>query len=397
MKFYKILIFTCLFAFTTIHANAIEVSPQSQVSIITCGPGDELYSIFGHTAVRIYDTTSGMDLVFNYGTFDFRTEGFYIKFVRGKLDYMLDVSSFKDFIEVYLQEDRSVTEQVLDLSLSEKQALYNFLENNYKGNNRYYKYDFFFDNCTTRVRDLLTTVLGDKLVWNQKVTLEDKTFRKTLDDYITSMPWVKFGFYLGLGSVTDKNPNFYEAMFLPDKFQKGLEYGNIQGRTIYKPLVNKTINIYKAQVVRTASTSFVTPDWIFGALLLLVIVLSYLQFKNGLQPYWLDLWLWTNASLAGILVLFLWLGTDHKATANNMNFIWANPLCLLALGTIVNKKMGNFKIKIQYIILLLNFNLAIFSVIFFQSFHPAFVMIMLMLSIRAATNIWSMKKFALTR
>jgi hypothetical protein len=95
--------------------------------------------------------------------------------------------------------------------------------------------------------------------------------------------------------------------------------------------------------------------------------------------------------------LFLWLGTDHKATANNMNFIWANPLCLLALGTIVNKKMGDFKIKIQYIILLLNFNLAIFSVMFFQSFHPAFVMIMLMLSIRAATNIWSMKKFALTR
>ena len=392
MKFYNKCILVCFLAMITLHAKAIDLSPQSQVSIITCGPGDELYSIFGHSAVRIYDTTSGMDLVFNYGTFDFRTEGFYIKFVRGKLDYMLDVSSFKDFINVYLAEDRDVKEQVLDLTLSEKQSVFQFLENNYKGKNKYYKYDFFFDNCTSRVRDLLSTVLGDRLVWNQKVNVDDKTFRKTLDDYIVTMPWVKFGFYLGLGSVTDRNPTFYEAMFLPDKLFKGLELANIQGRTMYKPLVIKTNVLYTADAKRAENIPFVTPDLIFGLLLVLVLVMSYWQLKNGTQPYWLDMWLWTNAALAGILVLFLWFGTDHKATVNNMNFLWANPLGLLALGTLVNKKVSAFKLKIQYMILILNFNLAIGSLFFFQSFHPAFVMIMLMLSVRAAVNIWSIKK-----
>jgi hypothetical protein len=396
MKFYTQFILACLFAIITFNAKAIDLSPQSQVSIITCGPGDELYSIFGHSAIRIYDTTSGMDLVFNYGTFDFRTEGFYIKFVRGKLDYMLDVSSFKDFINVYLAENRDVKEQVLDLTLSEKQSIYVFLEQNYKGKNKYYKYDFFFDNCTSRVRDLLSKVLGDRLVWNQKVNVEDKTFRKILDDYIVTMPWVKFGFYLGLGSVTDRNPNFFEAMFLPDKLFKGLEFANIQGRTMYKPLVFKTNILYTTDAKRADNIPFVTPDLIFGLLLLLVLGMSYWQLKKGTQPYWLDMWLWTNTALAGVLVLFLWLGTDHKATVNNMNFLWANPLGLLALGTLVNKKVSDLKLKIQYMILLLNFNLAICSLFFFQSFHPAFVMIMVMLSVRAAVNIWSIKKASAT-
>jgi hypothetical protein len=234
------------------------------------------------------------------------------------------------------------------------------------------------------------------LVWNQKVNVEDKTFRKILDDYIVTMPWVKFGFYLGLGSVTDRNPNFFEAMFLPDKLFKGLEFANIQGRTMYKPLVFKTNILYTTDAKRADNIPFVTPDLIFGLLLLLVLGMSYWQLKKGTQPYWLDMWLWTNTALAGVLVLFLWLGTDHKATVNNMNFLWANPLGLLALGTLVNKKVSDLKLKIQYMILLLNFNLAICSLFFFQSFHPAFVMIMVMLSVRAAVNIWSIKKASAT-
>ena len=394
MKLLYRLILVCLTTFTSIHANALKLNPEAQVSILTCGQGDELYSIFGHTAIRIFDTTSGMDLVFNYGTFDFETEGFYVKFVRGKLDYMLAVSSFQDFMNEYMQDDRHVIEQVLDLTYSEKQAVYNFLENNYKGANKYYKYDFFFDNCTTRVRDLLSKILGDKLIWNQKINTK-KTFRKNLDDYIVSMPWVKFGFYLGLGSVTDRVPTFYEAMFLPDKLQKGLEYANIQGRTVYKPLVMKTLTMYESQTKRPGPAPILTPEIIFGALLLLVIALSYWQFKKGIQPYWLDMWLWTSAALAGLLVLFLWVGTDHKATVANYNFLWACPVYLLALGTLVSVKVSAFKIKIQYFIVIVNFNLVLISPFFFQSFHPAFICIMLMLTVRAASNIWSIKKAGL--
>jgi hypothetical protein len=391
MKLFKLLIIVLLYI-SSIKVEAVDLSTKTQVSILTCGKGDELYSIFGHTAVRIYDSTSGMDLVFNYGTFDFETEGFYVKFVRGKLDYMLSVSSFKDFLDTYIQEDRSVSEQILDLTFNEKQAVFDYLENNYKGKNKYYKYDFFFDNCTTRIRDLLSTVLKDKLVWDQKVNLDNKTFREVLDDYIVTMPWVKFGFYLGLGSVTDRNPNFYEAMFLPDKLENGLALANVQGRTKFNPLVSKTLNINSVQNARVEQVSYTTPDIIFSLLLIVVLILSYLQIKKGYQPYWLDLYLWTNTSLAGILVLFLWFFTDHKATANNFNFLWANPIAFLAIGTILNKTVSSFKLKLQYILLIINLNLFLFSPFFFQNFHNSFLLIMLSLSIRAGVNIWSIKK-----
>lgn len=395
MKFCKQSILAFLFSIIVFNSNAVQLSPQSQVSILTCGSGGELYSIFGHTAVRIYDSTTHMDLVFNYGTFDFRTEGFYVKFVRGKLDYMLSVSSFQDFINTYLEEDRSVAEQVLNLSYSEKQAIMDYLEHNYKGNNKYYKYDFFLDNCTSRVRDLLNKVLGHKLIWNKKANNDHFTFRKLLDPYIVTMPWVKFGFYLGLGSVTDKVPNYLETMFLPTRLHKGLELANIQSKTSINPLVSKTISIYESTGKNADSAPLITPEIVFGLLLILTIVLSYIQFSKGTQPYWFDLWLWTNTALAGFLVLFLWLFTDHKATANNFNFLWANPLWLLAIGTLVNKYVSKFKLNVQYLMIIVNFNLVIFSFMFIQSFHPAFVLIMLMLSIRAASNIWSIKRLSL--
>lgn len=390
MNFIKKLLLSISFLGLVTVSKAVELSTQAQVSILTCGPGGELYSIFGHTAVRVQDPNTGMDLVFNYGTFDFNTEGFYVKFVRGKLDYMLSASSFNDFIETYKQEDRSVSEQVLLLTFSEKQAVMNFLEQNYKGNNKYYKYDFFYDNCTTRVRDLLSKVLGKSVVWNEKLNVE-KSFRTSLDEYIVSMPWVKFGFYLGLGSVTDRKPTYFEAMFLPDRLQLGLEMASIQGKTSYKPLVGKVNLIYKSTNTTIISKPIITPELIFGFLLLLTIGLSFIQNKNGTQSYWFDNWLYGNTAIAGILVLFLWFGTDHKATANNMNFLWANPLWLLSIGTIITPKLSKFKINMQYLIIIITFNLAIFSPMFFQSFHPAFILIMLMLSIRAASNIWSLK------
>ena len=301
--------------------------------------------------------------------------------------------SFQDFIDVYIEEDRTVSEQVLNLTFSEKQAIVDFLEENYKGQNKYYKYDFFFDNCTSRVRDLLSKVLSDKLVWNQKANENNLTFRKSLDPYIITMPWVKFGFYLGLGNVTDRIPNYFEAMFLPSRLEKGLALANIQGRTVNKPLVSKTISIYNSLNKEASVEPFVTPELVFGLILILALILSYFQFKNQIQPYWFDLWLWTNTGLAGILVLFLWFGTDHKATANNMNFIWSNPLWLFALGTIVSSKINKYKIVIQYLMFIICFNLVLFSPFFPQSFHHSFILIMLILAIRSAMNIWSIKKF----
>jgi hypothetical protein len=127
-------------------------SSHIRISLLTCTPGDELYSTFGHSALRVTDSSSVSDIVFNYGTFNFDDPGFYIKFIRGKLLYYVSTADFPDFKEEYQNTNRGMTEQVLNLSAPEKLALMHFVYNNAKEQNRYYQYDFFLDNCTTRLR-----------------------------------------------------------------------------------------------------------------------------------------------------------------------------------------------------------------------------------------------------
>ncbi len=136
------------------------LSDQARVSVITCGPGDQIYSVFGHTALRIVDPMHRIDRVYNYGTFDFNTPNFYLKFARGDLAYFLSVTSFDQFVYAYQLENRSLSEQVLRLNGAQVQALYNRVEANLRPDQMYYRYQFFADNCTTRIYDLLAQSLG---------------------------------------------------------------------------------------------------------------------------------------------------------------------------------------------------------------------------------------------
>ena len=136
------------------------LSDNAKVSVLTCGKGNELYSLYGHTAVRISDPSSGLDMVYNYGTFDFSTPNFGLKFVKGDLQYFVSTSSFRDFLENYDYEQRSVLEQVLDLPQSKKQELFDRLNRVLSSSERYYTYKFIDRNCTTKVADLLNELLG---------------------------------------------------------------------------------------------------------------------------------------------------------------------------------------------------------------------------------------------
>jgi hypothetical protein len=149
-------IFSILFLVTTYQAIAQkqQLSDQAVISLITADPGEELYSLFGHSAIRVKDTVNNQDLVFNYGTFNFNTPNFYMKFTRGKLLYMLSIQQFDRFKRSYEYEKRDLKEQILNLTQDQKQAIFQFLLWNYQPENRYYKYDFFFDNCATRIRDV---------------------------------------------------------------------------------------------------------------------------------------------------------------------------------------------------------------------------------------------------
>ena len=199
-----------------LQAQYVPLSEAAKVSILTMGPGDNLYDKFGHSAFRIEDPTRGFDAVYNYGVYDFDTPNFYTKFAQGKLLYKLEGVNSQPFIDHYIAQNRWIKQQELDLSYSEKQELFTFLNNNLKPENKYYKYDFFYDNCATKIRDVLVNVLGDDIIYTADFTSEDKTFRELIQQNVHWNTWGSVGMDVAIGAVTDKKATTWQYQFLPD-------------------------------------------------------------------------------------------------------------------------------------------------------------------------------------
>ena len=177
--------------FLWLPGKALVVTDNTEISVLTCSPGNELYSLFGHTAIRVECPENGVDVVFNYGTFDFHTEHFYLKYARGLLPYQLSVASYDSFIRSYVFDNRSVRSQRLLLDAAQKQRLVDLLAENYQPANRTYLYNFLYDNCSTRVRDIIEACAGNAIQWH--VPDAHKSFWNLLDEYLVRMPWVKWG------------------------------------------------------------------------------------------------------------------------------------------------------------------------------------------------------------
>ncbi|MBL4724907.1 MAG: DUF4105 domain-containing protein [Lutibacter sp.] len=205
-----------LFLFSTQLSAQLNVSKKASISVITCGPGTELYSTFGHSALRVYDPINGLDKIYNYGTFNFNAPNFYMNFAKGKLTYELSTSSFSWFLRIYQYENRWVKSQVLNLNQTDVQKVFDFLENNAKLENKAYQYDFFYDNCSTKIEEVITTVLGDKVSFSNSHITISKSHRDLIDDYTKNQKWGKFGIDLALGSVIDDNATKDDYKFLPD-------------------------------------------------------------------------------------------------------------------------------------------------------------------------------------
>lgn len=308
-------------------------SSHMRVSLLTCTPGDELYSTFGHTAIRIVDTSSQLDLVFNYGTFDFDDPGFYSKFVRGSLFYFLSVENFEDFKNAYFYTNRGITEQVLNFSAEEKIKIHDYLYENSKDENKYYQYDFLFDNCTSRVRDLIFTIKKNKTPL-KPVTPSGYTFRNGIHEYLdkNEKEWSKLGIDILLGSPTDKIATTNETLFLPDNLMKEMNVLDSTDNSI-----SSTSNLYDLPAVEKKKTG-VTPTQLFSFLLILAFGLSFNKhqkittFVSGLDGL-----LFFTTGLIGCVLIFMWTSTEHEMCKNNYNLLWALPTNLI-LSFIRNKK-----------------------------------------------------------
>jgi hypothetical protein len=310
-------------------------SCQVRISLLTCSPGAELYSTFGHTALRVEDLVNGTDLVYNYGTFDFSPD-FYSKFIRGKLLYYLSVEEFESFMYAYRLESRSVQEQVLQLSCSEKQKLVTALNTNAKDENRYYRYDFLFDNCTTRAGLIVEKNAAATVTYKNILSEHKPSFRDLIHSYLDKghQPWSKLGIDILLGVKLDRKVSNKEAMFLPDYLLKGFDSAFING----KPLVSPP-RLILSMPSALGDNSIFTPFVAFSILLLLVGILSLLKAKWAVISLSVfDFLFFFILGLAGLLLLFMWFGTDHIVCRNNYNLLWALPFHVIAAFFIGSKK-----------------------------------------------------------
>jgi hypothetical protein len=321
-------VLTILFIVITLSVEAqlnsfpyCKLSDSSEISLLTVAPGKDLYSAFGHSGIRVKDVKNNLDIVYNYGTFDFNQPDFYLNFINGKMLYMLSINRFEDFLRVYNNENRSIKEQELNLAIADKLKIFAFLNNNALPQNRNYLYDFFWDNCATRLRDVFEITLGSRFKVNANDTVfqKNKTLHDMLRLYLDNRPWVNYAFDLILGMPCEVIATPRDQTFLPDYLSKYFDCATLDG----KSLVIKKINIsdYNIPELKTAFS----PLSVNLIVLILAIIIWYIERKRKIHLYVFDFILFFVVGLLGTSFFCLWLFTTHYSVPENLNLIWLVP------------------------------------------------------------------------
>jgi len=380
--------FASLLVWVSAVASSQHLTESSKISLLTISPGKELYSTFGHSAIRVQDTLLGFDSVFNYGTFDFDTPNFYVKFTQGKLLYILSISHFDNFMKYYRFENRSVVEQELNLNIDQRRKLFKSLMDNYKPKNRYYKYDFFFDNCATRIRDILPAAFGDDFQYHYPESWQQGslTFRNLIDLYLTHHHWSDFGIDLALGLPTDAIAGPSDYMFLPDYLHDGFESATISTQGEIKPLVTSS-KLILPRIDTPPEVFYLTPLKLCWALFVLTALVTLYGYRKQKRFLWYDMIYFSILGLVGWVVFLLDHATDHIATKDNLNVLWAVPLHL-PLFLLSSKIAWKFFRYYVWICLIIDLIIILTWVVFPQNYHIAFVPLILSMIIRYAFMIY---------
>ncbi|MBM6712631.1 DUF4105 domain-containing protein [Phocaeicola coprocola] len=334
------------FIFCLFMGVAFSVQSQStdsiRFSLLTCAPGTEIYSLFGHTAIRYENYTRRIDVVFNYGMFSFNTPNFIFRFVAGETDYQLGITPYSYFEAEYAMRGSSVYQQVLNLTQSEKERLLTILENNYLPENRIYRYNYFYDNCTTRARDKIEECIEGKVVYPD--SLSSKSYRSIVHEFTAGSPWDEFGIDLCLGAEADKEINKRQQMFSPFymKYYASNAYIVDAGGT-RRPLIldeTKIVDVEPEEV----QPGFILSPLMCGALFLaLCVVMAWGQWKTQRIWWGWDIVLYGLQGLAGCIIAFLFFFSVHPTVGSNWLLILFNPIPLLYLPFMVYKAVKRKK------------------------------------------------------
>lgn len=310
-----------------------------QFSLLTCAPGELVYELFGHTAIRCRNFTKGTDLVYNYGMFDFDTPNFVMRFVRGETDYMLGVVPFEYFEREYAFRGSAVKEQVLALEEYETHWLDTLLRDNYLPENRVYRYNYFYDNCTSRARDQIEMALNGDVMYPPGV--KGATFRAWVHQYTKNHPWTDFGISLCLGAEADRPISSRLQMFLPDNLRQAMNHATVHGvgEIPVRKLVKSEIEILPSMKdgVEESGAFPLTPMQTALVLLALVVLCSWWEWKHCRVWWGVDVLLFLVQGLAGCLIAFLFFFSVHPTVGSNYLLIIFNPLPLIGLPWMINR------------------------------------------------------------
>ena len=373
--------FLLIYFFTPVQSQ-VSLTPNAEITLLTCDPGAQLYSTYGHTCFRVFDPENGLDDVYNYGTFDFETPGFYRKFVQGKLNYILSIGDYQAFRRWYMANHRTVYEQLLLITPEEKQSFYEFLFVNSQPENREYLYDYFFKNCSSVPRDILFDQLGDSFIPDSTLHEPgDQTFRELIHEKLIRLPWPQFGIDLILGMKIDRKATPYEKMFLPEHLMDFVSRSrrSIKGKEI--PLAHPAQEIVFGEPL--SPYKGILPIHVTWAFFGVVMLISLWQFIRKKQNRWIDILLFFIAGLAGFIMLVMWIGTDHSTATHNLNLLWALPTHLIAAIFLLKSPLSEGVRTYFFVAAILHGLFLVGHGLLPQQFHPAIVPLICALLLRS--------------
>ena len=349
-------------------------------SIITIGPyQNELYSAFGHSGVRYQNFEQGLDIFYNYGIFDFNQPNFYSNYVKGKLTYMVGKNQYSFSERYYSTQKRYIKEQFLNLSSEEKFFLLDYLENNVKKENRFYPYNYIFNNCSTKIRDVLELAVGEKLKFNDAPV--NLSYRVLIDRYLDNYGWADIGIDICLGTKIDDKSSNYNAMFLPEYLFSSLENATVgDKKLVFETRIN---NLDRDQII---SRGILSPKIVFSIFLIISLYFSFKQIKYNNKFIYFDSLLFFLSGMVGILILFLWFFTDHIST-NNLNILWAFPLNILAPFFIIKRTDSRFLNNYMILSSFMTFLILLMWLFYPEYFNNNIMIFVLVIFMRSLTNV----------
>lgn len=333
------ILYSCLIALSVVVGHAATMD-SVRVSLLTCAPGSEIYALFGHSAIRYENPEKNQDWVFNYGMFNFREPNFVMRFVKGETDYQLGVIPYPYFEAEYAMRGSSVYQQVLNLTDTEKIKLIRLLEENYLPANRVYRYNYFYDNCTTRARDKIEESIMGKVIYPENKNVV--SYRDILHEFTAGSEWSEFGIDLCLGSEADEPIDERKQMFAPFYMLEAARGAMIQRADTIVPLVYEEFKIVDAEL--DDEPAFPLSPMICALLLLMVtIALTLWSVRKGRPCLVWNFLLFALQGVGGCIVAFLFFFSVHPTVGSNWMLILFNPVPLLYLPIMIYKSIKKEK------------------------------------------------------